>query len=563
MLYGMMPGRRYLLVLDGEIERPDPASRFQPEGIHGPSEVLDTAAIIWQDEGWRGIELKDYVIYQIHVGTFSPAGTFQGAVDKLTRIRDLGFSAIELMPVAQFPGSRGWGYDCVYPYAPHHAYGGPLGLKILVEEAHKAGLAVIGELAYPRHGVEGNCLEDFGPYYTDRYSVERGKALNFDGPGSDEVRRFIIENTLYWVNDYHFDAIRMSGIEDIFNFSADHILGQIADAVHTYGATRNRLVYVLAEGDLNDVRVTEPREQGGLGFDAQMNPDFHRSLFAFATGRVKGIYRDFGKGAQVADAMRGFAYRGQYSEVRQRSHGSDSAATPPWRFIAASESAVDIGRRPRGERLSKLIAPGQEKMVAGLLMLSPQIPLVFAGNEYGEKRSFLYFSEFTDEEVIRQEREAAIARAQTFGLTGETHNPQAQETFARCKLNSMAHEKDGHIQIIRLYKKLIELRRSWAISGSEPSEVEVRFFDSLNCLLLFYHRPQGELLMIFNIGSSEITLAEELPEGRWRCIFDSEDDMYGGLGKIFPEQFTEVLETRVMTVPPWAFTVYTREKAGN
>ncbi len=559
MLYGMMPGRRYILVLDESIERPDPASRFQPEGVNGPSEVFDTAAFIWKDEGWRGIELENYIIYQVHVGTLSPAGTLQGAVERLPRIREMGFTAVELMPVAQFAGARGWGHDGVFPYAPHDAYGGPLGLKTFVEEAHKSGLAVVANIIFPRHGAEGNCLEDFAPYYTGRYEVERGRALNFDGPGSDEVRRFFVENALYWVNDYHFDAIRVSGTENVFDATADHVLGQLTQAVHSFAAVRRRAVYVFADSDANSVRMTAARERHGLGFDAQMNQDFHRSLFAFATGRTKGVYDDFGRGAQVAQAVRGFVYRGQYSKVRGRSHGSESASTPPWRFIATSESALDIGRRPRGERLNKLFQPGQEKMVAGLLMLGPQTPLLFQGNEYGEKRPFLYFSDFSDEEVIAHEREAAIARAQTFGLTGETRNPQAQETFTRCKLDLSAPEKDGHIQIARLYQKMIELRKTLGISGCEPGDVEVKFIEKLKCVIIRYH-VQKELLLIFNIGSSEIVLAEELPEGVWECIFDSEDDPYGGLGKIFPEKLTEVPQSRVMSVPPWAFAVYSGEK---
>lgn len=560
MLYGMMPQRRYMLVLDGQLERPDPASRSQPEGVHGPSEVFDTTAFIWKDDQWHGIALQDYIIYQVHVGTLSAGGTFPTATEKLARIRDMGFTAVELMPCAQFPGSRGWGHDCVFPYAPHHAYGGPIGLRDLVQEAHRTGLAVIMNLSYPKHGVEGNCLEDFGPYYTDRYFVERGKALNFDGPGSDEVRRFFIENALYWVNDYHIDAIRVTGIENIFDFSANHILRQVATAVHTYAAARDRKIHILGEADLNDVRITMRGEQGGFGFDAQMNLDFHRSLFAFATGRTKGVYADFGKGVQVSEAVRGFVYSGQYSEVRQRSHGSDSIHVPPWHFIATSETAFDIGRRPRGDRLNKLFQPGQHKMAAGLVLLGPQIPLVFQGNEYGEKRSFLYFSDFSDEEVIRKEQETAILKAHAFGLTGQAHNPQAPETCARCKLDSAAPEKDGHIQILRLYKRLVELRKELGIAGCSPDEVEVRFVENLDCLLLFYHRPQAQLLVISNIGASEIMLAEELPEGRWKCIFDSEDDPYGGLGKIFPEEFTEDPETRIVSVPPWAFAVYTRER---
>jgi maltooligosyltrehalose trehalohydrolase len=559
MLYGMMPGRRYMLVLDESLERPDPASRYQPEGIHGPSEVFDTAAFIWKDESWRGIKLENYIIYQVHVGTLSPGGTLQGAVERLSRIKEMGFTAVELMPVAQFAGSRGWGLDSVFPYAPHAVYGGPLGLKTFIEEAHKASLAVIANMTFPRHGAEGNCLEDFGPYYTDRYEVERGKALNFDGPCSDEVRRFFIENILYWINDYHLDAIRISGTENIFDSTADHVLSQLMRAIHAFAAARRRAIYVFADSDANSARTTAPHEQHGLGFDAQMNPDFHRSLFAFATGRTKGVYADFGKGTQVAQAVRGFVYRGQYSKVRGRSHGSDSSATSPWRFIATSETAIDIGRRPRGERLNKLFQPGQEKMVAGLLILGPQIPLLFQGNEYGEKRPFLYFSDFSDEEVIAREREAAIARAQTYGLTGEARNPQAQETFARCKLDLSAPEKDGHIQIVRLYKKLIELRKELGISGCEPGDVEVKFFQKLNCVIILYHL-QKELLLIFNIGGSEIVLAEELPEGIWECVFDSEDDPYGGLGKIFPEKLTEAPQSRVMSVPPWAFAVYASEK---
>lgn len=559
MLYGMMPGRRYMLVLDDKLERPDPASRYQPDGVHGPSEVLDTANVFWQDEGWQGIELADYIIYQIHVGTFSPGGTFPFAAESLERIRDLGFTAIELMPMAQFPGSRGWGYDCVYPFAPHNAYGGPQGLKTLVEQAHRLGLAVVANIASPPHGMEGNHLEDFGPYYTERYVVERGRALNFDGPGSDEVRRFFVENVLFWLNDYHFDAVRISRVEYVFDSGAEHILAQTASAVQTYAAARNRKVHLFAEDNRNDIRLTIPLRQGGLGFDAQLNPDFHRSLFAFATGRTGGVYEDFGAGIQVAEAVRGFTYRGQYSEVRQRSHGSDSSSLPPSRFIATTESAVDIGRRPRGERLNKLFQLGQEKMVAGLLMLCPQIPLLFQGNEYGEKRPFYYFSEFEDEELIRKEREAAIARARAFGLTGEAHNPQVQETFTRCKLDLNAPEKDGHIQILRLYRQLIKLRKRLSISDCEPSEVEVRFFENLKCLLIIYHRPARELFMAFNIGGSEIVLAEELPEGSWQCMFDSEDDPYGGLGKIFPEELTDAVETRIMSAPPWAFAVYCRE----
>jgi len=558
MLYGMMPGRRYMLVLNGKLEKPDPASRCQPEGVLGPSEVFDTTAIIWKDDDWKGIELRDYIIYQTHVGTFTPGGTLATAVEKLPRIKELGFTAVELLPIAQFPGSRGWGFDCVFPYAPHDVYGGPLGLKTFVEEAHLLGLAIVADISFPSCGIEGNCLEEFGPYYTEKYCLDTKKALNLDGPGSDEVRRYLLENVLYWINDYHIDAVKLNGIENFYDFSSDPFIGQLAEAIHTYCAARNRKVFVFAESDLNDIRLTANRDIFGLGLDSQMNPDFHRSLFAFATGRSKGVYEDFGKGLQVAESVRGFVYRGQYSKVRNRSHGTDSASVAPIKFIASSETAVDIGKRPRGDRLNQLFAPGQEKMVAGLLLLSPQVPLVFQGNEYGEKRPFFYFSDFTDEDVIRREREAAVARAAKFGLTGEAHNPQSQQTFARCMLDSAAHEKDGHIQIVRLYKTLIDLRKKLSISDCQPDEINTRFFDKLNCLFIFYKRPDNELFIVFNIGGSEIILAEELPEGEWNCIFDSEDDPYGGLGKIFPEKFDDSVESRVMSVPPWAFAVYKR-----
>ena len=330
--------RLYQIQAKEPVERPDPASRFQPEGVHGPSQVVD-AEFSWDDADWHGRALSRYIIYELHVGTFTPEGTFDAVIAHLDELRDIGITAVELMPVAQFPGTRNWGYDGTYPFAAQNSYGGPQGLKRLVNACHRKGLAVILDVVYNHLGPEGNYLRDFGPYFTDFYQTPWGEAVNFDGPYSDEVRRFFIENALYWLEDCHIDALRLDAVHAILDFSARPFLEELARTVHRAAERLNRRIYCIAESALNDTRIIRPRELGGFALDAQWNDDFHHALHTVLTGEQTGYYQDFGRLHQLARAWRrGFVYDGQYSGYRQRAHGNSSRNIPAQQLVVFAES---------------------------------------------------------------------------------------------------------------------------------------------------------------------------------------------------------------------------------
>ena len=393
------PGARYFYRLDGTRERPDPASRFQPEGVHGPSQVIEPD-FPWTDQGWCGLGLPAYVIYEIHVGAFTPAGTFEAVIPHLAELKELGITALELMPVAQFPGRRNWGYDGVFPYAVQNSYGGPAGLKRLVDACHRHGLAVILDVVYNHLGPEGNYLGDYGCYFTDRYRTPWGEAVNFDGPHSDEVRRFFIENALYWIGDCHIDALRLDALHAIFDQSPQPFLAELAEAVHAQAEGLNRRVHLMAESDLNDVRLIRPPELGGYGLDAHWNEDFHHALHTLLTGEQGGYYEDFGRLAQLAKAFReGFVYSGQYSPYRRRRHGSSSRGLPGQRFIVFAQNHDQVGNRLLGDRLTRLVSFEALKLAAGAMILSPFLPLLFMGEEYGEVAPFHYFISHSDPAV--------------------------------------------------------------------------------------------------------------------------------------------------------------------
>jgi len=399
-------GTKYTYLLDGTEQRPDPVSRFQPEGVHGPSEVVDPNNFPWEDHAWKGIPLERLILYEIHTGTFTREGTFEAIIPLLDYLRnDLGVTAIELMPVAQFPGERNWGYDGTYLYAPQNSYGGPMGLKRLINVCHQKGLAVILDVVYNHLGPEGNYLGNYGPYFTNRYRTPWGPAVNFDGPESDEVRRFIVDNALYWVTEYHIDGLRIDAIHGIFDFSAQHILYDIREAVHRQAMTLGRPIWVIAESDLNDVRVIDPPSKGGFGLDAQWNDDFHHCLHTLLTGEQNGYYQDFGKIQQLGKALReGFVYSGQYSPFRKRRHGNSSKHLPPKKFVIFSQNHDQVGNRAKGDRLSTLVSFEALKLAAGMLLLSPNIPLLFMGEEYGEEAPFQYFVSHSDPELMGEKK---------------------------------------------------------------------------------------------------------------------------------------------------------------
>ncbi|TMF87088.1 MAG: malto-oligosyltrehalose trehalohydrolase [Chloroflexi bacterium] len=446
-------GTDYSYVLDGD-RLPDPRSPWQPAGVHGPSRTVDHSRFDWHDQAWRCRPLRDLVLYELHVGTFSAAGTFAGAVEHLDHLVELGVGGIELMPVCEFAGDRGWGYDGVDLWAPHHAYGGPEGLKKLVDEAHTRGLAVVLDVVYNHFGPEGNYLSRFGPYLTDRYSTPWGDAVNFDGRDSAPVRDFCIQNAQMWLRDYHLDGLRLDAVHAIFDRSALHILEELR--AHTPGER-----FLVAESDLNDPRLVTPVERGGYGLDAQWADDIHHALHALLTGERVGYYRDFGSSEQLAKALRGaYVYDGLYSEHRARRHGRPHALGGE-KFVACSQNHDQIGNRARGERTAAMISPARLRMAAALVLCGGFVPLLFMGEEWAASTPFLYFSSHTDPELARATSEGRVREFASFGWSPEqVPDPQAESTLEASRLRWAERAERGHAEMLEWYRGLLALRRA-------------------------------------------------------------------------------------------------------
>jgi maltooligosyltrehalose trehalohydrolase len=451
------PGDLYSLVLDGERERPDPVSRFQPQGVHGPSQIVDPDSFAWTDSAWKGIPLASHIIYELHTGTFTPDGTFEAVISKLPHLRELGITAIELMPVAEFPGNRNWGYDGVDLYAPHSAYGGPAGLKKLVDACHRDGFAVVLDVVYNHLGPEGNYLADFAPYFTDRYRTPWGSAINYDGPGSDGVRRFIIDNALYWLTEYHIDALRLDAIHGIFDFSARHILAELAERFHEEAGRLGRQAWVIAESDLNDVRVIQPRSAGGLQLDAQWHDEFHHSVVSFMTGADRGFLGGFGRLQHVRKAIVvGFVYDGIYASQLGRRFGISSADQPGERLVAFIQNHDQVANTFQGSRLSELVRLEQYKVAVALLLCSPFLPLLFMGEEFAVNSPFLYFTSHSNPELARAVSEGRRREFADFASVGGFHDPQSPDTFEKSKIDWSQSSNKG---VLDLYRNLILLRK--------------------------------------------------------------------------------------------------------
>jgi maltooligosyltrehalose trehalohydrolase len=452
----------YAFSLNGGQSLPDPRSPFQPHGVHGFSRPVDHSSFQWRHARWQPAPLSPAIIYECHIGTFTQSGTFDAAIEHLGDLRDLGVTHVEVMPVAEFPGARGWGYDGVDLFAPHHSYGGPDAMKRFVDAAHGHGLGVILDVVYNHLGPEGNYLAKFGSYFTGRYHTPWGDAVNLDDRDSDEVRRYFCDNALMWLRDYRIDGLRLDAIHAIFDASAIPFLEQLGVEVHELEAEVGRHLVVIAESDLNQPQIVTAREAGGIGLDAQWNDDFHHALHTILTGETAGYLADFGSIAQLAKCLtRGFVYDGIYSKSRRRTHGRPVLALSAHRFVAFMQNHDQVGNRAMGERLGHLVTMDQLKISAALLLTAPFIPMLFQGEEWNASSPFQYFTDFQDSALAESVRKGRQAEFASFVAdTSKVPDPQASETFVRSKLNWDERERGEHREILDWYRQLISLRRS-------------------------------------------------------------------------------------------------------
>jgi maltooligosyltrehalose trehalohydrolase len=566
-LIGLPPGSRYQFRMfargaSGDADsltRPDPASLSQPDGVHQPSQVVSDD-FSWHDHNWHGLPLSRYIIYEAHVGTMTAEGTFEAMVTRLDDLKDLGITALELMPVAQFPGSRNWGYDGVFPFAVQNSYGGVAGLKRLVDACHGKGLAVILDVVYNHLGPEGNYLADFGPYFTDVYRTPWGAAVNFDGPDSAPVRRYFIENALYWVTECHIDALRIDAVHAICDFSARPFLEELALAVETQAEILNRKVFCIAESALNDTRIIRPRTLGGFNLDAQWNDDFHHSLHALLTGERTGYYSDFGELSHFAQAWReGYVYSGQYSRFRRRPHGNSSRSIPGHQLVVFTQNHDQIGNRMKGERLNRLVSFPQLKLAAAALLLSPFIPLIFMGQEYGEPAPFPYFISHSDPALIAAVREGRRKEFHDFLGQGEPPDPQEEATFAGARLDwQLRRRSQPHAVLFAFYRELIRLRESIpSLAMLSKKRLYVLEDDDHGLIFIrrWYGRDKVVLLLGFNAQTVAATVA--FTPGTWHKRLDAAQDRWMGEGDAAPDTIIAQGPLK-MELPPFAVLLWQR-----
>jgi len=540
-------GTRYRYILEDGREYADPASRCQPEGVHGPSQVVDLKAHVWRGATYRPRPLWDQVFYELHVGTFSSEGTFDAVAAALDDLCALGVGAIEIMPVAQFPGRRNWGYDGVFPFAVQESYGGYAGLQRLVDACHERNLAVALDVVYNHLGPEGNVLAEFGPYFTDRYRTPWGAAVNFDGPGSDDVRAYFIQNAFQWYREFHIDALRLDAVHEIIDRNAITFLSELAHRTSELADELGSPCHLIAESADNDPRIVTAWAAGGFGLDAQWNDDFHHALHTALTGEDFGYYVDYGSADDLARAMdAGFVFQGEYSRFRRRRYGGPSMSLEPERFVVFAQNHDHIGNRPDSGRLVSLVSQRQAHLVAALVILAPGIPLLFMGEEYGERAPFPYFIDHVDPELIGAVRAGRAAEFASLAEKGQLFDPAAESSFAAARIDRTLRDKDEHRVLYELYRKLIALRRANpALRRSERGAAHAKATDGV--LTLLRAHLEDTVVGVFNLTDKQAAAA--LPRapghsgaGRWSNLLEPE---------------TAVLDQgQTVDLAPWGFAVY-------
>lgn len=530
------PGALYFYQLNGETDRPDPASHAQPEDVHSASAVVDQA-FDWTDDAWTNLPLSEMVIYELHVGTFTPEGTFEAIIERLPDLKALGVTTIELMPIAQFPGSRNWGYDGVYPFGVQMSYGGVVGLKRLVDACHQQGMAVFLDVVYNHLGPEGNYIWSFAPYFTTKYKSPWGDGINLDGPHSHGVRNYFIENALYWFQQYHIDGLRLDATDNLFDFGAKHFLQELAEATDRLSRQQGRKFYLTAESDLNDPRWVRPWSAGGFGLDAHWNDDFHHAVHTLLTGESFGYYGDYGKPEQLAKSYaKNFIYTWDFSELRQRYHGSDPSDCPSSQFIVCSQNHDQVGNRLKGDRFSHLLSLEGQKLAAASVLLSASVPLLFMGEEYGETAPFLYFVSHTDPDLIAAVRKGRKEEFAAFHAEGEAADPESEAVFERSKLNWELRHQGQHQTLWRFYQALLKLRREHpAIAHLDRNSLEASALAEEKVVKLRRWSGSSQVLCVLNFNTEPVQLKVALPPGTWKKLLDSAELAWEGPGSDLPD----------------------------
>ncbi len=532
------PGARYKYQINNGEKFPDPASLSQPDGVHEASEAIDLKDFKWHDLHWKNIPLEEIIQYELHTGTFTSKGTFDGIADKLDYLKNAGINTIEILPVSQFSGKRNWGYDGVYPFAVQNSYGGAKGLMDLIDKCHQNGMAVILDVVYNHFGPEGNYTGNFGHYFSDRYSTPWGQPINFDGPYSDGVRNYVIQNALMWCRDFHIDGLRLDAVHSIFDFSAKHIMRELAENLNGLSNETGREYYLIAESHLNDVRYISPAEKGGYGLQAQWSDDFHHAVHAITTGEKKGYYFDFGEPGQLSKAIKNaFVFDGKYSEFRKKTYGNSTENNSGKQFVVFTQNHDQVGNRLRGERLITLTDFETAKIAAATMFLAPNIPMLFMGEEYGERNPFLYFVSHLDANLNRLVREGRKKEFKDFYDNAEkATDPDSEEAFEKSKLSWDIENNMEKRAMLDFYRKLIRLRKNHpALKIPDKDKLSISDDGKLFAMKRWLGDNYLVAFINFEDGDKRVKAPAEISD-HLNKLLDSEDSKWLGSGNLAPDR---------------------------
>ncbi len=527
---GFEPNTEYMYRLDGKVDKPDPASHFQPNGIFSPSTVVDHEEFAWKDIDWTGAEIKDLIFYELHVGTFTPEGNFKSALERIKELSEFGINAIELMPITQFSGKRNWGYDGVFPYAVQNTYGNPNELKALVNECHLHGVALFIDCVYNHLGPEGSCLNDYGPYFPSDKLGRWGSTINLDGPFSDGVRNFFLENTLHWFDHYHIDGIRLDAVLAMQDNNPKHFLQELNEAIDSHCEKTGKKFHLIAESGYNVPKVLMPTTQSGYGFDAQWLDDFQHAVFAPLTGEHEGYYANYGKLRDLMEVLSdAYVYVGGEHEYKRRRPDESYRHIPADKFIVFAQNHDQVGNRLLGDRLTSISGFEAAKLAAGLVLLSPYVPLLFMGEEYGETAPFLFFTDNQGKELIDAIREGRRYEFRDFHWQGELPDPQSAETFEKSKINWQQRYSGKGQKIAQFYRALIQLRKTKPIFQSQADrQIKSLSRQEEKILTIQKQNESSEAVVVANFSSQQQTFDFHFENGIYAKVLDSADEAWAG-----------------------------------